>query len=408
MRKFSKIEWRLYISNCMITSRKLAIRKSIQRDKTFKMPVFSKDIPRLRRNQLHFYARVLLAVLIIGFTLYMLRDFLSAIVWGGILAIAFWPPYQWAREKLTKKKSSWLAALFTSLLFLAILGPLIWLLMQIADELSDVTKWLEYVQKSGISPPGWLYAIPIDNSRIITWWNTNLGQPGSLSEMFRSVNFTHSVKITRQVGIFAIHSALLFGFTFLIFFFFLRDGRAITQKTLIASRRLFGRHGETIGRQIIDSIHGTVAGLVMVALGEGVAIGIIYISAHAPQPILFGFLTAFAAMIPMLGGIFVAIVSCILLAQGHMVAAIITFFAGIIVLFIADHFIRPALIGGSTKLPFLWVLLGILGGAETWGLLGLFAGPAIMSALHLLWTIWTTDPRNKKRTFTKPKDLIFK
>ncbi len=35
------------------------------------------------------------------------------------------------------------------------------------------------------------------------------------------------------------------------------------------------------------------------------------------------------------------------------------------------------------------MLLGILGGVETWGLLGLFLGPAIMAALILLWREWT-------------------
>ena len=62
-------------------------------------------------------------------------------------------------------------------------------------------------------------------------------------------------------------------------------------------------------------------------------------------------------------------------------------------IFIADHTIRPALIGGATKLPFLWVLLGILGGVETLGLLGLFVGPAIMAVLILLWRQWTRDAR---------------
>ena len=58
---------------------------------------------------------------------------------------------------------------------------------------------------------------------------------------------------------------------------------------------------------------------------------------------------------------------------------------------IADHAIRPILIGGAAKLPFLWVLLGIFGGLETFGLVGLFLGPAIMAALVSLWREWT-DP----------------
>jgi len=40
-------------------------------------------------------------------------------------------------------------------------------------------------------------------------------------------------------------------------------------------------------------------------------------------------------------------------------------------------------------LPFLWVLLGILGGLETFGIVGLFLGPAVMAALISLWRDWT-------------------
>ena len=57
--------------------------------------------------------------------------------------------------------------------------------------------------------------------------------------------------------------------------------------------------------------------------------------------------------------------------------------------FVADHFVRPTLIGSATRLPFLWVLLGILGGLETFGIVGLFLGPAVMAALISLWRDWT-------------------
>jgi len=58
---------------------------------------------------------------------------------------------------------------------------------------------------------------------------------------------------------------------------------------------------------------------------------------------------------------------------------------GLVVVGIADHFLRPVMIGSATRLPFLWVLLGILGGVETLGLLGLFVGPATMAVLVMLW-----------------------
>ena len=48
------------------------------------------------------------------------------------------------------------------------------------------------------------------------------------------------------------------------------------------------------------------------------------------------------------------------------------------VLLIADNFIQPALIGGTTRLPFLLALIGILGGLTSFGLVGLFLGPVML------------------------------
>ena len=73
-------------------------------------------------------------------------------------------------------------------------------------------------------------------------------------------------------------------------------------------------------------------------------------------------------------------------------AGIVVVAVGLAVTFTADHFVRPVLIGGATQLPFIWVLLGILGGVEVWGLIGLFVGPAIMAALILLWREYTDQP----------------
>jgi len=84
----------------------------------------------------------------------------------------------------------------------------------------------------------------------------------------------------------------------------------------------------------------------------------------------------------------VVVVGGVLVISGKAIGGLVIVVAGAIVSFIADHFIRPALIGGATRLPFIWVLLGILGGVTAWGLLGLFIGPAIMAALMLLWREW--------------------
>jgi predicted PurR-regulated permease PerM len=113
--------------------------------------------------------------------------------------------------------------------------------------------------------------------------------------------------------------------------------------------------------------------------------GISYAVVGLQAPALLGALTALLAMIPFGAPIVFAILTVILVAQGHLVIGLALFAWGALVMFIADHFIRPSLIGGAMQLPFLAVLFGILGGVETMGLIGLFLGPAIMVLFNTLW-----------------------
>jgi len=100
-------------------------------------------------------------------------------------------------------------------------------------------------------------------------------------------------------------------------------------------------------------------------------------------------LTGILAVIPFGAPVVFGAAALYLAASGSAAAAVAVLGFGLAVVFVADHFVRPVLIGGAVRLPFLWVLLGILGGLETFGILGLFLGPAIMAALISLWREWT-------------------
>ena len=92
-----------------------------------------------------------------------------------------------------------------------------------------------------------------------------------------------------------------------------------------------------------------------------------YAIAGVPHATVFGAITAVAAMIPFAAPLVFGVAALILFANGSLVWAIAVFCIGMATTFVADHFIRPVLIGGATRLPFIWVLLGILGGVEAWG-----------------------------------------
>ena len=61
---------------------------------------------------------------------------------------------------------------------------------------------------------------------------------------------------------------------------------------------------------------------------------------------------------------------------------------GATVMLIGDYVLWPTLVGGAARLPFLLALVGIFGGLQVFGLLGVFLGPVIMAALLVVWREW--------------------
>jgi predicted PurR-regulated permease PerM len=338
-------------------------------------------------------ARVLLGVAFVLLGLFVLQSFLRALAWAGVLAVATWPLYARLQARFPPGRHNLtLPGLFTVVTTLVVLVPLVLVAYRAAAEARTVATWLHNAREQGIPFPPALANIPLAEPQLSAWWAANLAQPeGAQAWLGRADQ--ELMSFGRAYGGRIAHSIVNFGFTLLALFFLYRDGPALSRQLLRAANSLFGPAGERVGRQMVASIHGTVDGLVLVGLGVGLLLGIAYAIAGVPHAILLGCVTAGAAMVPMASWVVLLLACLLVVAAGQTMAAIVLGVFGIVVIFSADHFVRPALIGGATRLPFIWVLLGILGGVETFGLLGLFLGPAVMAALILLWREWVGDAK---------------
>jgi predicted PurR-regulated permease PerM len=325
---------------------------------------------------------------------YILHRFLPALIWAAILTIALWPLYRRAEMRFPPGRHNiLLPTLFTAAVGLVFFVPFFVLAIEAAHEAHALLEYSRSVEQSGIPVPDAVSHLPYGAGAVTNWWNDNLAHAGWSHALLERFNTSSVRDLGRTAAGQVLHRLVLFGFTLVTVFFLFRDARTVRGQGLRACHKLFGSRGERVARQMVASVHGTVDGLVLVGIGEGFLLGVVYYFAGAPHPILLGALTAVAAMIPFGALLVFAATALVLFTQGSAVPAAVVIVAGLVVTFVADHFIRPALIGGTTRLPFLWVLLGILGGVETLGLLGLFLGPAVMAALMLLWREFTeNDP----------------
>jgi predicted PurR-regulated permease PerM len=331
-------------------------------------------------------ASLLAIALLLGLGTYIVAGYLHALGWALVLAIALWPLYRRFRRRLGASAPEELAPVFfTALVGLVILAPIAFLAVDAAAEFRQLFGYARAAEETGLPVPEALGRLPAVGPWAAAWWEAHLSHAGWAKELAQQLNASSLRQFGASLGANVAHRAVLFAISLLTLFFLFRNGEIVTAQCRIASTKLFGARGELLAAQMIDSVHGTLNGLVLVALGEGLLMGAAYMLTGTPHPILLGALTAFAAMIPFAAALAIGLAALLAAATGGMAPAIIVAAWGFIVVFVADHFVRPNLIGSATKLPFVWVLLGILGGAESFQLLGLFIGPAVMAALMSLW-----------------------
>ncbi|WP_269501504.1 AI-2E family transporter [Burkholderia sp. IMCC1007] len=334
-------------------------------------------------------ARAVLYTVLLVLALWVIRDFIPAIAWACVIAIALWPLLKrFESDRWFRGRPTLTAAVITTGISLLVVLPVALALGQALAQEHDLRMWLHSIQDNGIPVPDVVARLPYGAAQITQWWQANLGHPLHAGTAMHSASGEKFIAFGRQFGTKLAHGLLEFGFMLVTLFVILRAGHKLSGALLQGARRAFGRDGADLIERMVAAVYGTVTGLVVVGLGEGAILGVMYALAGVPHSALLGLVTAIAAMLPFCAPVVFCGAALWLFVQGATAWAVVVLAVGFVVVFVAEHFVRPVLIGNSTRLPFLLVLFGILGGAETFGLIGLFVGPALMTVLTMLWAEW--------------------
>jgi predicted PurR-regulated permease PerM len=318
-------------------------------------------------------------------------NFIPALLWALIIAIIIWPVFR-LLQRLFKQRS-WLSALVLTLIVAVLIAlPVFSILEVLIREGQVFVTFLMKIDKEGYPVPMWLSHLPYSRE-VIAFWQKELSHPGGLSSLLKSMHMPVNPVGSwfRQVGSSVAHWFVTLFFTLIALFFFLKEGAsALAKFDALGSKHLY-EHWQRYWGELTTAMVSTVNGTVMLGFAYGLLMGIAYWVLGLPSPVLAGCLTAILAMIPF-GAIVISILmGVIAYIQTGWVTALVIFALGIILNAISDHVVRPLMLGNSTKLPFLAILFGILGGVELMGLLGLFLGPMIMVAFLSMWRSSTVN-----------------
>lgn len=322
--------------------------------------------------------------------LWITGPFLTPIAWAAVLAIAEWPLYRFILQR-SPQHNRWAALICTLATALLVVFPLSLVATSLVTESSGAIAWVQQVQQHGLPQPSWLGSIPVIGDRLAEWWRTHAATPAAAQDLLGSASAGSLLGWARTIAGEVAKESGLFLVTLIALLSLLLSGEHIAAQSRIISAKMFGAFGLDFLERMTEAVRRTVVGTVLVSVIEGAVIGMGYIVAGVPQPLLFVVATIVLALVPFGAWAVFGLAGLILIAQGHVLAGGLLMGFGAAVMTVGDNVIQPAVIGGAIELPFLLAFVGAFGGLAAMGLVGLFIGPVIMVALLLIWREWTGD-----------------
>lgn len=334
-----------------------------------------------------------LLVLIVFAGIYFFHGFVVPVLAALVVGFASWPLY---RDLLRRTGgNTTVGATIAIILVVAFLVvPIGIAISYTIGEMREWIGWALQANRLGSPPPKWIVDLPMAGTWLGQQWVRHIGEPGAIGELVQIVSGANIGNIYRAViaaGDGAFHLILSLLFMLIALFFVYRDGASFSRQIDMLGERILPSRWERISRVVPATISSTVTGMTLIAIGEGIVLGLAYWIAGVPSPVTLGVLTGIMALVPGGAPLSFTLVSIYLAASGSYVAGIALLVWGSVELFIVDKTIRPRLVGGPIKLPFLPTFFGLVGGVKTMGFLGLFIGPVLMALLVAIWREWMRE-----------------
>ncbi|MFC7116455.1 AI-2E family transporter [Natronoarchaeum sp. GCM10025703] len=308
-----------------------------------------------------------LVVALLVLSAMVIQPFLQYVLGAVLLAYVLYP----LQIRLEAYVSPMIAAL--SLLILAVAGFVVPFVVILATVVDGADRILKDFDTNSLQ-------IEVVESRIEELTGREIDIAGELVSSGREIGTIVFERSTQAFGTITFH---LIGIALALFlvYYLLKDAddlldwlhRTIPLPTDI-QRDLYA--------EINDVMWGVLFGHVFVAIVQGVVAGIGLVATGVPNAVFWTAVMIVLAMVPLVGAIPVwggAVVYLYLTDEPVLAAGLFVY--SVIVVGLTDDYLRPFAVDRYAKLNPAVILLGILGGAYAFGIMGLFFGPVVLGGL---------------------------
>lgn len=333
----------------------------------------------------YFLALFILTILLMG---RLLWPFASILILSLLLVNLFRPVYLGLR----RRSSPHFASLITcSLIVLLVFVPLTFFVIALSKEAMAYAQYLKDInladQIKGLMQNNTLLASA--QGRLADFGFTlrtddlsaNLSNYASDAALFLYVK---ARAWAANILMFMIAFALMI----VIIFFLLVDSDRLL-KFILRLSPLPSRQNQQLIQKFQEIAQALLLGNGICGLLQGVVGGLLFVSFDFSSPILWGMIMAVAAFLPIVGiGLVLLPAALIVLMKGFIGQAVFIVFFYLALSMSVDYLLKPQLVGRKVNMHPILVFLGILGGMQLFGLLGIIYGPLVITAFLTMSDIY--------------------
>src|SRR5665647_3522744 len=340
------------------------------------------------------FARIAIVVFLIAGCFFVLLPFMAAILFAAIICVFTWPFYRRLCSRLGGRDT--LAALvMTLLLLIALIVPTAYLGANLANSVGVLFEHsrpaLEHPQ---LHVPNWMRDLPLIGGQINDFWERITSSREDMTNLLQ--------QFYEPARKFALQLVQLIGGGFLqlllvvfVAFFFYRDGPSLSSGLKKIMHKLAGELGLEMLHLTCNTMKAVMLGIFGTAAAQAIVALLGFLVAGAPAPILLAVATFFLSILPVGPPLIWGGAALWLYSQGDTGWAIFLGLYGLLVISSVDNVLKPILISHSAHLPFLLILLGVLGGALAFGFVGIFLGPTLLAVGLALMLHWIASQKEK-------------
>lgn len=306
----------------------------------------------------------------------IISPFITTLLSSILIAIIVHPVYETLKKKTKKKNLSSLIIVLS--IIILILVPLLLFVNSMFGEMIEfhnAANSLNLTQSS-------------DSLREITGINIDFERYFKEALQDFSNVFIFSSSKIRSYFIGGVLNLFVLFFTL---FFFIRDGKNIAKQ--VGKAIPFKKKTKAkLKKEIISSIRGLMLGLLIIAIIEGILSFIGFTIFNIPNPLIWSFVIAILAIVPLLGPALVYVPASIyLMVNGQIIPGIILLVYFMVTVSYTDMIVKPKIMSKTSKINQVAVLVGLLGGIHLWGIPGIIIGPLALAILLSIYKIYEEE-----------------